>query len=173
MKKILVSILAFTVISASAQKKQITVDDVWRNYTFMPKRFSGFNSMNDGVSYTDVDDKGNLVKYELKSGNVISTLVKAEELKPEGKPETIKIDDYTFSDDETKLVIKNDYKPIYRRSGTASNYVFDLKTRKLKELSDKGKQMFATVAPVGNKVGFVRDNNIFIKDLDNGSETQI
>lgn len=33
--------------------------------------------------------------------------------------------------------------------------------------------MFATVAPVGNKVAFVRDNNIFIKDLDDNSETQI
>ncbi|MGZ3866295.1 MAG: S9 family peptidase [Bacteroidia bacterium] len=173
MKKILVAILAFTVISVSAQKKLITVDEVWREYKFMPKFFSGFNSMNDGVSYTDVDDKGNLVKYELKSGNVISTLVKAEELKPEGKSETIELKDYTFSDDETKLVLKTDYKAIYRRSGTANNYVFDLKTRKLKELSDKGKQMFATVAPVGNKVGFVRDNNIFIKDLDNNTETQI
>src|ERR1700758_373022 len=105
-KKILVGVLAFVFVSASAQKKQITVDDVWRNYTFMPAFFSGFNSMNDGISYTDVDDKGNLVKYELKSGKELSTLIKAEELTPEGKSEPIKIQDYTFSDDESKLVLK-------------------------------------------------------------------
>jgi dipeptidyl-peptidase-4 len=33
--------------------------------------------------------------------------------------------------------------------------------------------MFATFSPVGNKVAFVRANNLFIKDLDNGKETQV
>src|ERR1035437_356504 len=173
MKKFLILILAFVFISTSAQKKQISVEDVWRDYAFMPAFFSGFNSMNDGISYTETDGLGNLVKYELKSGNKVSVLVKAEELIPEGKSTAIKIESYTFSDDETKLVLKNDYKSIYRRSGTANNYVFDLKTRKLKTLSDNGKQMFATLAPVGNKVAFVRDNNLFVKDLDNNAETQI
>jgi len=173
MKKFLVLILSFVFVSATAQKKQISVEDVWRDYTFMPTFFSGFNSMNDGASYTEVDSLGNLVKYELKSGNKVNVLVKAEELTPVGKSSPIKIEDYTFSDDETKLVLKNDYKSIYRRSGTANNYVFDLKTRKLKTLSDNGKQMFATLAPIGNKVAFVRDNNLFVKDLDNNAETQI
>ncbi len=173
MKKFLALILAFVFVSAAAQKKQITVENVWRDYAFMPAFFSGFNSMNDGASYTDVDSLGNLVKYELKSGNRLSILVKADELIPEGKSAQIKIENYTFSDDETKLVLKNDYKSIYRRSGTANNYVFDFKTRKLKTLSDNGKQMFATLAPVGNKVAFVRDNNLFVKDLDYNTETQI
>ncbi|HWY37063.1 MAG TPA: DPP IV N-terminal domain-containing protein, partial [Bacteroidia bacterium] len=173
MKKIFVFVFAIAFISANAQKQSISVEDVWRDKTFMPAFFSGFNSMNDGVSYTDVDENGDLVKYELKTGNKMSVLVKASELTPEGRSEKIKIQDYTFSDDETKLVLKNDYKAIYRRSGTATNYVFDLKTRKLKALSDNGKQMFATLAPVGNKVAFVRDNDLFMKDLDNNTEKGI
>ncbi len=172
-KKIAFLFFAFVLVTASAQKKQISVEDVWRDYTFYPAQFPGFNSMNDGVHYTQTEDNGDLAKYELSTGKLVATLVKASELTPEGQTTPIKIQDYSFSDDETKLVIKNDYAGIYRRSGTATNYVFDLKTRKLKTLSDKGKQMFATVAPVGNKVAFVRDNNIFIKDLDAGTEIQI
>lgn len=173
MKKIALIVLSFLVLSASAQKKKITVEDVWRNYTFMPAMFPGFNSMNDGSSYTQTEANGDLVKYELSTGKQLQVLVKAGELVPEGQTAPIKIEDYSFSDDESKLVLKNDYKGIYRRSGTANYYVFDLKTRKLKNLSDKGRQMFATVAPVGNKVSFVRDNNIFIKDLDAGNEIQV
>jgi dipeptidyl-peptidase 4 len=173
MKKLVFILFAFTFISLSAQKKQITIEDAVGGSTFKPASFSGFNSMNDGISYTDINSIGDLVKYELKSGNELSTLLKADELTPEGKSAPIKIESYTFSDDETKLVLKNDFTSIYRRSGTANNYVFDFKTRKLKSLSDNGKQMFATLAPVGNKVAFVRDNNIFIKDLDTNTETQI
>lgn len=173
MKKIVAFVFVLLVVSVSAQKKKISTEDVWRDYTFFPAMFPGFNSMNDGAHYTQTEDNGDLTKYELSTGKEVAILVKATELVPEGKSSPIKIDDYSFSDDESKLVIRNEFTPIYRRSGTANNYVFDFKTRKLKVLSDKGKQMFATVAPVGNKVAFVRDNNIFIKDLDDNSETQI
>jgi len=173
MKNVISSILLLFFVGAFAQKKQITVEDLWKTRTFTPAHFGGFNSMNDGVHYTQLDSIGNLVKYELKTGKVVETLLKASELIAENKKDTLKIEDYSFSEDESKLLIRNDYKPIYRRSGTANSYVFDLKTRKLKTLSDKGKQMFATIAPVGNKVAFVRDNNLFVKDLDNNTETQI
>lgn len=173
MKKIVALLLVLAVTTLNAQKKQITTEEVWRDYAFFPAMFPGFNSMNDGTHYTQTEENGDLAKYELSTGKQVAILVKAEELVPEGKTAPIKIDDYSFSDDESKLVIRNEYTPIYRRSGTATNYVFDFKTRKLKNLSDNGKQMFATVAPVGNKVAFVRNNNIFIKDLDNNSEIQI
>ena len=173
MKKLLVLISLSTIVSANAQKKQISVEDIYRDRTFVTKTFPGFNSMNDGVHYTKVDSLGDLVKYELKSGNRKAILVKAEEVTQEGKTGLIKIDEYKLSDDETKLVLKTDYTPIYRHSGTATNYVFDLKTHKLKTLSDNGKQMFATLAPVGNKIAFVRENNLYLKYLDNNVETQI
>jgi dipeptidyl-peptidase 4 len=173
MKKISLLLLALVFVTASAQKKQISAEDVWRDYTFFPAMFPGFNSMNDGVHYTQTEENGDLTKYELKSGKQVAILVKNTELVPEGRSAPIKIEDYSFSDDESKLVIKNEYTPIYRRSGTATYYVFDFMTRKLRTLSDNGKQMFATVAPVGNKVAFVRDNNIFMKDLDKNTEIQI
>lgn len=173
MKKLGFLVLTLITLSTTAQKKKISLEDVWRDYTFFPAMFGGFNSMNDGISYTEIDSVGDLVKYELSTGKRLEILVKANEVVPETMSKSVKLQDYTFSDDESKLVVRADYEGIYRRSGTANNYVFDLKTRQTKNLSDKGKQMFATMAPVGNKVGFVRDNNIFIKDLDNGTETQI
>jgi len=173
MKKIITLALVLCFTGTFAQKKQITLEEIWKDKAFAPKRFAGFNSMNDGLHYTQVDENNDLAKYDLNSGKKVEVLVKASELTPERKSGAIKIEDYYFSDDETKLVLKNDFDAIYRRSGTATNYVFDLKTRKLKALSDKGKQMFATMAPVGNKVAFVRENNLFVKDLDNNAETQV
>ncbi len=173
MKKIIIIALAFCFINAFAQKKQITLEEIWRDKTFKPAQFKGFNSMNDGVHYTQLDENNDLAKYELSSGKKVEVLVKTNELLPEGKTAVIKMDDYSFSDDETKLLIKNDFEPIYRHSGTATYYVFDLKSRKLKNLSNNGKPMFATIAPIGKKVAFVRDNNLFINDLEKNTEIQI
>jgi len=33
--------------------------------------------------------------------------------------------------------------------------------------------MFATFSPLGNKVAFVRANNLFIKDIESGNEIQV
>jgi dipeptidyl-peptidase-4 len=129
--------------------------------------------MKDGISYTQLEENGDINKYELKTGKLIANIVKANELIVSGATDTIKATSYYFNDDETKIIFPQNYKAIYRRSGTAENYVFDIKTRKLVKLSDKGPQLFARMSSKGSKVAFVRDNNLFIKDLDAKTETQI
>ena len=81
--------------------------------------------------------------------------------------------DYSFSPDESKILIATEEEPIYRRSSTYENYVFDLSTKKVSKVSAAGKQMFASFSPDGNKIAFVRDNNIFINDLKTGTESKI
>ncbi len=173
LRKLFIAFLLLSVNCIVAQnKKQITLEDIWRDRTFALNRAPGFNSMKDGISYTEQGEDGNIDKYELKSGKKIGNIVKAEELKTE-EGTKIEVQDYSFSDDESKLMLSTKFEAIYRRSGTCTYYVFDLKTRKATKLSNKDKQLFATFAPVGNKVAFVRDNNVFVKDLDNNSETQV
>lgn len=155
-------------------QKKLSVEDIWSKYAFMYSAAGGFNVMNDGINYTDLEEEGdfyNIVKYDLKSGKKVAVLVKGATVKIDGK--SVDISSYSFSPDETKLFFSTESEAIYRRSSLEKNYVYDIKTGKIAELSDKGKQMFATFAPVGNKVAFVRDNNLFIKDLTSLSETQV
>jgi len=155
-------------------QKKLSVEDIWSKYAFMYSAAGGFNVMNDGINYTDLEEEGdfyNIVKYDLKSGKKVAVLVKGATVKIDGK--SVDISNYSFSPDETKLFFSTESEAIYRRSSLEKNYVYDIKTGKITELSDKGKQMFATFAPVGNKVAFVRDNNLFIKDLTSLSETKV
>jgi len=173
LKNIATILLLVGFLGLNAQKKQISIENIWKEYTFMPSSFDGFNSMKDGVSYSQMEENGDINKYELKTGKLIGNIVKASELVAEDSKSVIIPQDYYFSDDESKLVFTLEYTSIYRRSGTATNYVFDLKTRKMQLLSKNGKQMFATIAPIGNKVAFVRDNNLFVKDLSSNTEKQL
>ena len=52
MKKILLICLGFLVINPMfSQKKNITLDDLWKNYSFFPKNYNSLNSMNNGEHY--------------------------------------------------------------------------------------------------------------------------
>jgi len=134
----------------------------------------GYNAMNDGLRYTDLEKSGDsedLVSYEIKSGKKIEVLVKGADVKFNGK--TIALSGYKFSPDESKIILSKESEHIYRRSSKAFNYIFDIKTKTLTELSSNGKQMFPTFSVDGKKVAFVRDNNMFYKNLESGEEIQV
>ncbi len=172
MKKIIISLL-FIAATLNAQNK-ITLEDIWQKYSFMPASTDGYNAMNDGQNYTDLEQVGemnNLVKYSIKTGKKVEILVKGEDVKLNGK--TISLSGYQFSPDETKIILKTESEQIYRRSSKANHIIYDINAKKVIELSANGKQMFPTFSPDCKKVAFVRNNNLFIKNLDSGEEIQV
>ncbi|MGZ4055818.1 MAG: S9 family peptidase [Bacteroidia bacterium] len=175
MKKLF--IIGFSVLmmnNMSAQKKSITLEDIFKKGVFRSNGVYGLVSMNDGLHYSTIDgnDKESyILRYEYAKESKPDTILKESELKADGK--TITIDDYSFSPDETKMLISTGTEKIYRHSTRQNYYVYDRKTKSLTPISSGEKQMYATFSPDGNKVGFVRGNNIFIKDLTSGKETQV
>lgn len=179
MKKLLLPLLLITVFVLSAQNK-ITLEDINLKYTFRSASPDGYNAMNDGLHYSDLEKEGtrfNLVKYEIKSGKKVEVLVKGEDVKYKDAKTSqeviIPIDNYQFSPEESKIILSRESEQIYRRSSKSNNYIFDIKTKTLTELSTNGKQMFPTFSEDGKKVAFVRDNNMFYKNLENGEEIQV
>ena len=173
MKKIfLMSIMLFVIGNiAIAQTKNIELEDIWLKYKFYPKTISGFNSMNNGEYYT-VIDQGNLDQYSYRTGKLVKTLIDAGDLIAKGTSKPIRYSSYQFSDDESKLLLVTERNKIYRHSFTAEYFVYDFTTKKLTKLSEGGAQRLASFSSDGNKVAFMRDNNLFIKDLSAGDEKQ-
>ena len=156
--------------SLSAQK-EITLADIWQNGTFAQKSIQNLNWAADGQSY-----------LELKAGKIIKTNIqdpsKSEVLFDEkgtktASGETIRVQKFSLSNDEQKILIGTASEPIYRRSSTETNYVFDRATQRLTLLAAGGKQMHASFSPDGKKVGFVRENNLYWVDLTTGTEKAV
>ncbi len=138
---------------------------------YYPRFVFGLKPMKDGKTYCKIADKS-IVTYDFKSGKKVKTIVRAAELIPEGDTASIDIHDFTFSPDETKIMFATQSEHIYRHSSRNVYYIYDIATKKLEKLS-RGKQQVATFSPDGKKVGFVRDNNLFYKNLETGEEVQI
>jgi dipeptidyl-peptidase 4 len=153
-----------------AQKKNITLEDIWTNGTFAAGGVYGLVSMNDGIHYSTLAE-GKVLQYEYAKESLPEVVVSENDLKMDGK--IIPIDDYQFSPNETKILIATGTEQIYRHSTRENYYVYDRKTKVLTAVSNGEKQMYASFSPDGTKVGFVRGNNIFIKDLASGKETQV
>lgn len=164
----LIFILGGLVVQGQKTTK-ITLADLWKKGTFRPQRVRGLRSMDDGKHYTTLEKRLMIVKYRYETGNPVDTLVNVRNLDSEIKY----IHDYEFNADESKVMIYTNRQNIYRRSFTAEFYVIGLSDQSVMPVSENGRQQLATFSPDGQKVAFVRNNNIFIRDLKSGAEEQV
>ena len=144
---------------AQAQQ-QITVEDFVKKGTFRTESVYSLNWMNDGGNYTALENN-NIVQYDIATGNAVKTIVEGNSLST-----PLEIDDYSFSADESQVLLLTNQRGIYRHSFVADYYVLDLGSKELRPLSEEGNEQYATFSPDGSKVAFVRANNLFYVDLD-------
>ena len=173
MRKIFHMLCFFVLLvsQVTAQNKTLSLNDFFVQRTFGTQKVHGLRSMNDGEHYTILEANGTkIVKYSYKTGLPVATLLDLQTI--EESP-VQRISDYNFNSNESRILICTNLKAIYRRSFTADYYLYDIRNKDIKPLSEGGRQRLATFSPDGNKVAFVRDNNLFIHDLRFGSERQI
>lgn len=161
-------LLVFTLLSSFVFSQDLTVERIWKNYEFSPKRIGGFKSMNDGEHYTNVKDGNSIYKFSLNDVNDKGAVVlDGAKLVMDGKKLTF--DDYEFNSDETKILLLTNVESIYRRSFQAVYYLYDLKTQKLSPLdSEHSPQTLAEYSPDGLKVSFIHGNDLFVKTIASG-----
>src|SRR5690606_7301508 len=80
----------------------------------------------------------------------------------------------SWSDDGTRLLLFTDAQQVWRQATRGNYLVYDPATGTITPISSRpGSQMFAKFSPDGGRVGFVRDNDLFVTDLATGVETRL
>ncbi|MEJ2052419.1 MAG: DPP IV N-terminal domain-containing protein [Calditrichaceae bacterium] len=145
------------------------------NHEFRSRGPGQIQWFNDGDSYTTLEPSESneygkdLVKYDLETGKR-DIIVPAKYLIPEGSAEPLRVWDYEFSADQKKLLIYTNAKKVWRRYTRGDYYLLNMESWKLNKLGGKAKPsslMFATFSPDGKKMAYVRENNIYVENLDN------
>lgn len=165
-----ISLILFFIIGYSQEKKTLTLDDFVTQHTFRSETVANVRSMNDGEHFSSLKDGKSIVKYSFKTGNEVEEIFNID--KVDDCPVQF-ITDYEFSHDEQRILLETNKKQIYRRSYTADYYVWDNYTETLYPVSEYGSQQVATFSPDGERIAFVRDNNIYIKTIRFGTEQQV
>ena len=172
MKRILISFiaLAMTAVSVLAGQK-LSLNDVVGG-TFRSESMTAVTPLADGETYAQISDDGKrIVSYSFRTGKQTAVLFDAETARG---PKVGRVDGYIMSPDGRRILIQTQTKPIYRRSFTATYYIYMIQNNKLEPLSDGGPQQTPVFSPDGNVIAFVRDNNIhLVKLLYDNAESQI
>ncbi|HKJ46069.1 MAG TPA: S9 family peptidase [Balneolales bacterium] len=159
------------------EKKSISFDNIFDG-TFKQESVQKVNWMKDGRYYSALKHVGENGTSEIRKYDILNEkyeiLVKSNDLIPKDSTNPIQINDYQFSSDEHKLLLKTDVIHIWRRTTRAYYYVYDLQSQKLTRVSPgNGRLSEATLSPDGDMVAYVRDNNLYYMNLDTGKQTQI
>ena len=169
--RILIPVLfLISVCYDTIQAQQITLEDLFINRSFQQSKVDGLASATDGLNFTSLMNGGQqIVKYSYKTGERVNLVLDIQTLKNDSLKS---IKEYLFSSDESKVLLMTDRQPIYRRSFTAVYFVYNFITKELTRLST-GRQQVAVFSPDGERIAFVRNNNLFVKSLRFGTERQV
>jgi dipeptidyl-peptidase-4 len=158
-------------IVKAQEKREFTLEDIFKKNTFGLKFAPGFMVMNDGISYCVMgeDAAGNwqLMRHDLATGNEINTIFNSKDLSEKIQPES-----YVFSQDESHLLITSQGEQIYRHSSKSLAYVIEIAGSKMTKISAE-KVMYPTLSPDNKKIAWVRDNNLYVMELATRKETAI
>lgn len=165
----------FTLIAGLLQAAgpSISLEQIWQDRYFAPKSIRLGQSMKDGLHYSIVENQTNINIYSYENGELQRRVFSTEGRLTNDQGRPARISDYIFSADEKALLIGINREAIYRHSYVAEYFVWDLENQMLKPLSEGTRQSLPAFSPDGGKVAFVRDNNLFVKDLESETETAV
>lgn len=143
MKRMLLALLLSPLL-ALAQKKQITLEDIYKKGTF----------------------RGEMVRPEFETA-AKEAVINPEDLKDEnGK--ALKAEDIVMASGGDLAIVRTEIEPIYRHSSKAIVYLYNASTRKTVKLADT-KIMHPGFSPDGTKIAYVKDNNLYLYDVTSGA----
>lgn len=130
-------------------------------------------------------DDGNRYSYMQRNEETNSMEIRAYDPATEEDVLIFNADDHTFpnadstfeyssfqwSDDSKYLVFQSNFRPVYRRSGISDYYLYSVEDETLELLVRDART--AELSPDGSKIGYEREGDLFVYNLETEEETQL
>lgn len=159
-----------------ADPSLLTLERIFSSKEFEGEKFGPARWLEDGTGYTTLEDSDGettgkeIVRYDPATGRR-EVIVPVARLIPEGTTRPLRINNYTWSKDGKKLLIFTNSKRVWRTNTRGDYWLLDLADWRLRQLGGDGEpstMMFAKFSPEGDRVAYVRKNNLFVQDLKKG-----
>lgn len=184
-KKVLIRILTlviflFSTIPGQSQQSLLTLEDIYVNHSYSPKRFGPVKWYKNGDGYTSLEQSAdkqgaNIVLYQTKSG-YREILVPASLLIPQGKEKALRISNYQFSEDGNYMMVFTNTKRVWRYHTRGDYWILNINTGKLTQVGhdlSPSSLMFAKFSPDSKRVAYVSEKNIYVENILNDNIEQL
>jgi len=173
-KLLLIPVLFLLVLPVFAQQTDpslLTVDSI---FTYRTRSLGPVRWQEDGSGYIALEPSPtknpavDIVRYDALTGER-TVKVSAEKLMPSGAAEPLSVEEFSLTPDEQKILIFTNTARVWRSNTRGDYWVLDLKTGALRKLGGADAKpstlMFAKFSPDGERVAYVRENNIYVESL--------
>ncbi len=133
------------------------------------------NWINNGEKFSYVKRNPNDGSREIRSfvpKNGDDNLVfNGEGLKFPGTENPFQYSSFQWSQDSKYILFKSNFRAVWRRSGISDYYFYSIKDKSLKLVAKDAQT--AELSPDSKKIGYEREGNLFVFDLESAKETQL
>ena len=164
-------LLILPVFAQQSDPSLLTVDSI---FTYRSRPLGPVQWQSDGTGYFALEPAPNrrgsvdIVRYDVSTGDR-TVKVAAEKLIPSGATNPLAVEEFSMTDDGQKLLIFTNSARVWRSNTRGDYWVLDLKSNTLRKLGGPDAKpamlMFAKFSPDGQRVGYVRENNIYVESL--------
>lgn len=183
-------------VTAPASGPRLTLEDIFSEKAYEPEEPGAIKWLADGSGYTaletnaafedvepekdeegeDIEPPQDIVFYDPETLDR-SILISISQLTPEGADRALVVDDYSWSDDRSKLLIYTNSKKVWREKSRGDYWLLNLDDDSLIQLGGDDTApstlQFAKLSSDGANVAYVRENNIYVQDLGDRSIRQL
>ena len=156
---------------------------VFATNEFGPRqRFGPVQWTEGGAAYLTVErgkeasGGADIVRYQTATG-ARTVFVPAADLVPAGRKEPLGLEEYSVSADGGQVLIFTNSKRVWRQNTRGDYWLLDRTARTLKQLggpdAPPSSLMYAKLAPTGDRVGYVRQGEIYVERLADGAITKL
>lgn len=158
---------------------RLTIDRIYAGSEFASQSASA-NWLPDGSGYTTLERAGNSTARQIvrhaPDSNEKAVLVSIDQLTPDLETGPISVEGYTFSQDQSRVLIYTNSKRVWRRRTRGDYWVLDRSSNDLRKLGGNGPastMMFAKFSPKADRVAYVRNRNIYVEEISSGEITKL
>ena len=155
------------------EKKKLSLDAIWGgNYLEEQKLRVHLTHTGDSIAYIFANKATNseiIITLDFETGRLVDTIFSNQvKTGKDSLPITFTFfEDFAFSPDDSKILIKTQIEPLFYNSTREFNFIWDRIKRTLKPVSADGKQSYASFSPDSKRLSFIRDGNLYVRDLSN------
>ena len=176
----LVILVGAPALAAQQDSSLVTLDRLFNSDDFSQDFFGPARWLGDsGYTTFEAAPQGrgrDLVRTDPATGQK-QVLLAASRLIPTGDSLPLPVENFTVSSDGKQVLIYTNSQRVWRQKTRGDYWVLEVATGKLRKLGGPEAKpstlMFAKLSPQGDRVAYVRENNIYVERLKDGKITRL
>jgi dipeptidyl-peptidase-4 len=166
--------------AASANPSRLTVERIFASGEFGARGAGQLRWLDDSTyvalqANPQQPGAAELARFNARTG-ARDVLVPTAWLTPNGASAPLQVEDYDWSPDAKRLLVFTASEKVWRQNTRGDYWVLDMATHGIRKLGGDAPAstlMFAKFSPDGQRVAYVRQNDLYVEDVTGGAITRL